>query len=98
MNRWRLWAAWIAGSLCWLGYWCWQDVSTCGLLRLRGGWAVACRWQVMQRGGPTVVERTEPALPVLWHMFAQAIILPLGLLIAGVLVNWAIEATRGRRG
>jgi hypothetical protein len=96
-RRQRLLAAWVAASLCWIGYWCWHDVSTCRLLRLHSGWAVACRWQVMQPGGPMVMERTAPALPVLWHMLAQAIVLPLGLLIVGVVIQWVIDATRAGR-
>lgn len=98
ISRGRLWAAWIAASLCWIGYWCWRDVTTCHALHLHSTWAIACRWQVMQPGGPMVMERTASAWPVLWHMVAQAIVLPLGVLILGLMVGAAIEAMRAKRG
>lgn len=97
-QRRRLWAVWIAASLCWIGYWGWHDVSTCRMLPLGHGHAIACRWQAMQAGAPVVMERTAPAFPVLGHMIAQAIILPLGLLIAGVVLNAVFDLIRARRG
>jgi hypothetical protein len=93
----RLWAIWIAGSLCWVGYWIWHDIATCRLLRLHGFWAVACRSEVTQPGGTVIMERTAPALPVLWHMLAQAVVLPLGLLVAGVVIRWALDVRGGAR-
>ena len=95
-HRSRLLIAWIAGSLCWIGYWCWHDVSTCSLQRMGDGRAITCHWSSVQDGASVVMSRTEPALPALWHMVAQAVVLPLGTLIAGLIVGWVI-GTLGRR-
>ena len=94
----RLLLAWIAASLCWIGYWCWHDASTCSLHRMSGGHAITCRWTSLEAGATVVMSRTSPALPELWHMFAQAIVLPLGVLLVGVVAGWAIDALRAKGG
>lgn len=97
MNRRRsLFRVWIAGSLCWIGYWIWHYASTCHLVTMSGGHAVACQWESAEPGGMAVATRTAPALPVLQSMIATTFGIPLCAIVAGIAVYWVIERLRNQ--
>jgi UDP-N-acetylmuramyl pentapeptide phosphotransferase/UDP-N-acetylglucosamine-1-phosphate transferase len=91
-----LFVAWVAGSICWVGYWIWHYTTTCSLIKMSNGRAITCRWETAETGGTAVVSQTAPAFSVLRDMAAHAIGVPLCLLVGAIAVSWVLDRFRAR--
>lgn len=97
MNYRRIWlTVSITGSVCWIAWWVWHYATTCSLMRMSGGHAITCRWQVMDAGGLAVATRTAPALSVMQDMAVRTLGIPACVIIAGIAAYWLIERFRRR--
>jgi hypothetical protein len=85
---------WVAGSLCWIGYWIWHYTSTCSLVTMGGRHAITCRWETAEASGMAVATQTAPALPVLQNMIAMTLGVPGCTIVAGLVFYWVIERFR----